>query len=131
MRLFRREAGWLVGGLCVVALGASLVAVGFFHRALEQTEGEIAALRSEAERQTQTEAGRSAQDRALLEQLGRELAQTSAERGRAMLAVEAQRQLVAEQQSRIERLTTEREAAAAHAQAERARLIAERDAAVA
>ena len=29
---------WLVGGLCIVALGASLVAVGFFHRALERTE---------------------------------------------------------------------------------------------
>ena len=84
MRLFRREAGWLVGGLCVVALGASLVAVGFFHRALERSEGEVAALRREAARQAQTEAERSAQDQALLEQLGRELAQSSAERERAM-----------------------------------------------
>jgi murein DD-endopeptidase MepM/ murein hydrolase activator NlpD len=111
MRLFRREAGWLVGGLCVVALGASLVAVGFFHRALEQRESEIAALRSEAGRQTE----RSAQEQALLEQLGRELAQSSA-------AVEAQAQIVAGQQGRIEQLTAERDAAVDVAASEQARL---------
>ena len=126
MRLFRREAGWLVGGLCVVALGASLVAVGFFHRALERTEGEIAALRSEAARQAQTEAGRSAQDQALLEQLGRELAQSSAERERAMAAVEAQAQIVAEQQGRIEQLAAERDTAVEFAASEQARLLVDR-----
>ena len=127
MRLFRREAGWLVGGLCVVALGASLVAVGFFHRALEQTESEIAALRSEAARQAQTEAERSAQDQALLEQLGRELAQSSAERERAMAAVEAQAQIVAEQQGRIEQLAAERDTAVEFAASEQARLLVDRE----
>ena len=130
MRLFRREAGWLVGGLCVVALGASLVAVGFFHRALERTEGEIAALRGEAARQAQTEAERSAQDRALLEQLGRELAQSSAEREHAMAALEAQAQIVAEQQGRIEQLAAERDTAVELAAAEQARLLVDRDAAL-
>ena len=126
MRLFRREAGWLVGGLCVVALGASLVAVGFFHRALERTEGEIAALRSEAARQAQTEAERSAQDQALLLQLGRELAQSSVERERAMASVEAQARIVAEQQGRIEHLAAERDAAVESAAAEQARLLFDR-----
>jgi murein DD-endopeptidase MepM/ murein hydrolase activator NlpD len=126
MRLFRREAGWLVGGLCVVALGASLVAVGFLHRALERTEGEVAALRSEAALQAQTEAGRSAQDQALLEQLGRELAQSSAERERAMASVEAQARIVAEQQGRIEQLAAERDTAVESAASEQARLLVDR-----
>ncbi|HTE80412.1 MAG TPA: peptidoglycan DD-metalloendopeptidase family protein [Reyranella sp.] len=126
MRLFRREAGWLVGGLCVVALGASLVAVGFLHRALERTEGEIAALRREAARQAQTEAGRSAQDQALLEQLGRELAQSSAERERAMASAEAQARIVAEQQGRIEQLAAERDTAVESAASEQARLLVDR-----
>jgi murein DD-endopeptidase MepM/ murein hydrolase activator NlpD len=118
MRLFRREAGWLVGGLCVVALGAGLVAVGFFHRALEQAESEIATLRSEAGRQAE----RSAQEHA---RLGREAAQSSAERKHAMAAVEAQTQIVAGQQSRIEQLVAERDTAVEFAAFEQARLLEE------
>jgi murein DD-endopeptidase MepM/ murein hydrolase activator NlpD len=114
MRLFRREAGWLVGGLCVVALGASLVAVGFLHRALEQSESEIAALRSEAGRQAE----RSAQEQAMVEQLGRELARSSA-------AVEGQAQIVAEQHSRLELLATERDTAVEFAASEQARILEE------
>ena len=127
MRQSGRAAGWLVGGLCVVALGASLVAVGFFHRALERSEGEVAALRSEAARQAQTETERSAQDRTVLEQLGRELAQSVAEREHAMVATEAQAQTVAGQQDRIEELKAERDTAVEFA-AEQARLLVDRQA---
>lgn len=115
MRLFRREAGWLVGGLCCVALVASLVAIGYFHRALERTESEIASLRSEATRLAQLHAGRSAQDRALLEQVGRELAQSSAEREAATAEIEAQAQIVAGQEARIEQLEAERDTAVQYA----------------
>jgi murein DD-endopeptidase MepM/ murein hydrolase activator NlpD len=129
MRQSGRAAGWLVGGLCVVALGASLVAVGLFHRALERTEGEVAALRSEAARRAQTDAERSAQDRAVLEQLGRELAQSSAEREGAMAATEAQARTVAGQQDRIEQLKAERDTAVEFA-AEQARLLVDHHAAL-
>jgi murein DD-endopeptidase MepM/ murein hydrolase activator NlpD len=127
MRQSGRAAGWLVGGLCVVALGASLVAVGFFHRALERTASEIAALRREAARQAQTEAERSAQDRALLERLGRELAQSSAERERTVAAIEVQAQTVAGQRDRIEQLKAERDTAV-ELTAEQARLLVDRHA---
>jgi murein DD-endopeptidase MepM/ murein hydrolase activator NlpD len=131
MRQFRREAGWLVGGLCVLVLGASLVAVGFFYRALEQADSEIAALVRAAEIQARAESDRSARDGARLERLGRELTQSSTERDRALLAIDAQKRLVAEQQQRISGLTAERAAAVASAQIDHARLNAERDAAVA
>lgn len=130
MRQFERAAGWLVGGMCVVALGASLVAVGFLHRALERTEGEVAALRREAARQVETEAERSARDRALLDRLGRELAQSTAEREHAMAAFEAQGQIVAEQRGRIERLAAERDAAVEFVAFEQARLMVDRAAAL-
>jgi murein DD-endopeptidase MepM/ murein hydrolase activator NlpD len=127
MRQSGRAAGWLVGGLCVVALGASLVAVGFLHRALERTAGEIAALRGEAARRAQTEAERSAQDRALLERLGRELAQSSAERERTVAAIEVQAQTVAGQRDRIEQLKAERDTAV-ELTAEQARRLVDRHA---
>ncbi|WP_428663282.1 peptidoglycan DD-metalloendopeptidase family protein [Reyranella sp.] len=123
MRHFRRKAGWLVGGLCVVALGASLVAVGFYHRALERAEREVGALRGEAAWRAQAEAERSAQDRAVVERL-------SAEREHAMAAVEAQAQIVAEQKGRIERLAAEHAISVSFAASEQARLLAKRDAAL-
>lgn len=130
MRQFGRAAGWLVGSICVVALGASLVAVGFFHRALERTAGEVAALRREAARQAEMEAERSAQDHALLDRLGRELAQSSAERDNAMAALEAQGRIVAEQRARIERLAAERDAAVEFVAFEQTRLMVDRAAAL-
>jgi murein DD-endopeptidase MepM/ murein hydrolase activator NlpD len=126
MRQLGRAAGWLVGSVCVVALGASLVAVGFLHRALERSEGEIATLRRESARRLQTEAERSAQERALLERLGRELAQSSAERDHAVAALEAQGEIVAAQRSRIERLAAERDTAVEFVAFEQTRLMVDR-----
>jgi len=130
MRQFGRAAGWLVGEFCFAALSASLVAVGVFHRALERTEREVAALRNEAALNARTEAGRAAQDRALLERLGHELAQFSGERGRAMATVEAQARIVAGQAGRIDQLREERDTAVELA-SEQARLLADHDAALA
>lgn len=115
MRLFRREAGRLVGGLCCVVLLASLTAMGFLYRELERAEKEIASMRSEAMLAAQTHAERSAQDRALLEQVDRELAQSSAEREAAMAEIEMEAQIVAGQQARIEQLKVERNAAVQYA----------------
>lgn len=133
MRLFGLGPRRLLACLCLVALGASLAAAGFFHRALERAEREIAALRSDG----QVQAERSAQDRVQLEKLARQLMQTSTERDRATEAVAAHEQLVAAQMKDIERLTAEREAVVAIAAVERtrlaaeqARLAAERDSAV-
>jgi murein DD-endopeptidase MepM/ murein hydrolase activator NlpD len=130
MRLFRRKARWLVSGLCFVALGASLVAVGFFHRALERSDSEIAALRREAARKARTDAERSAQDRALLDRLGHELTQSSADRDRAMAAVREQAEIVAGQRGHIEQLKAERDRAAELVSGQ-ARLLVDRDAALA
>lgn len=124
MRLFRREAGWLVGGLCCVALVASLTAVGVFHRALERAEQEIARLRGEAVLAAQIHAERSAQDRALLEQVGRELAQSSAERE---AEIEAQARIAAGYQASFEQLKAERNTASRDA-AEQGLLLVERNA---
>jgi murein DD-endopeptidase MepM/ murein hydrolase activator NlpD len=130
MRLFRRKARWLVSGLCFVALGASLVAVGFFHRALERSDSEIAALRREEARKARTDAERSAQDRALLDRLGHELTQSSADRDRAMAAVREQAEIVAGQRGHIEQLKAERDRAV-ELVSEQAELLVDRDAALA
>ncbi len=129
MRHLGRTAGWLVGGLSVVALGASLVAVGFYHRALERSEGEVAALRRAVVRQADAEAERSARDRGLLEQLGRELVRSSAEQARATEHAEAQAEVVAVQQGRIEQVGAERDTAVELA-AEQAWLLADHRAAL-
>jgi murein DD-endopeptidase MepM/ murein hydrolase activator NlpD len=130
MRLFRRKARWLVGGLCFVALGASLVAVGFLHRALERSDSEIAVLRREAARKARTDAERSAEDRALLDRLGHELTQSSADRARAMAAVREQAEIVAGQRGHIEQLKAERDRAVELVSGQ-ARLLVDRDAALA
>lgn len=116
MRLFRRDAGWLFGGLCSVALGAMLVAVGFYHRSLDRTERELAALSRETEARSAADAVRLAQSAMLAEQLRLELAEAAAERDRAVRTAAAQEQAVAQQRQRIDRLAVEQE-----------RLTAERD----
>lgn len=120
MRQTGRAAGWLIGGACIVALGASLVAVGFLHRELERAEGEIAALRHDAALQAQAQAARRAQEHEL----------ASAERERATAAIEARARVVAEQQGRIERLAAERDGAVERLAAEQARHRADREAAL-
>jgi murein DD-endopeptidase MepM/ murein hydrolase activator NlpD len=127
MRLFRREAGWLFGGLCSVALGGALVAVGFYHQALERTERELAALSRESQARTAADAERWARYQALAEQLRSEVAQTAAERDRATRTVEAQEQTVARQQQRIDHLAAERDAIVEHAAAEQARLLTDQE----
>jgi murein DD-endopeptidase MepM/ murein hydrolase activator NlpD len=127
MRLFRREAGWLFGGLCSVALGASLVAVGYYHHALEWTERELAALSRETLARTAADAERSARSHVLAEQLLIRVAETAAERDRVSRTAEAQERTVDRQRQRIERLSAEGERLAA----ERDRLIAENESAVA
>jgi murein DD-endopeptidase MepM/ murein hydrolase activator NlpD len=126
MRQFGRGAGRLAGGVLFGVVGVSLLAVAVFQRTIERTEGEIASLRREAVRTSQAEAERSARDRALLDRLGHELAQSSAERGRAVAAFEAQARIVAGRQVRIDQLSAERDSAIELA-SERGRLLAARD----
>lgn len=137
MGRFRREAGWLLGGLCSVALGAALVAVEFNHRSLDRAERELAALSRETEARSAADAVRLAQSGMLAEQLRHELAETAAERNRALRAAAALEENVTQQRRRIdrlsaegERLTAERAALVEHAAAEQARLLIDREAAL-